>query len=475
MAAHYSAGETKVRPGIYFRETNGSGTELISARNGVAAAAFKANWGPAWARSSRFPRQAKLRNTTGTIPMKAATSPSSKRFSLAVQARSRPCASAAAAPKPRLLSRILPRAQPPLVTLTAKYAGTRPLSVTIKDSLSVETQRECIVLSGTKELMKVSFAKGSGEVDALVSAINGNETAVVTAQKVSAGNGTLAALTQAAFTTAGVSPAVTNTDYSDAFALLEATQFNTICVDSDDSAVHALLHAFIVRAHDSGIMAMAVTGDPVSETYSDRKENAAAFNSMLHIHCVNGFEADGEVYDGWKAAAVVAGYIAYLPSNDSPTHKVIPGATAVYGALTNTQIVECLQSGCLVFTVSATGAVWIEQGINTLVNLTADQDAGWKKIRRTKTRFELMQRINENSESIIGNVGNDSNGRQTFIAIANGVINQMISEGKLVSGEVVEDAKNPAKGDSAWFTISVVDLDSIEKVYITYQFMFSEE
>ena len=46
MAAHYSAGETKVRPGIYFRETNGSGTELISARNGVAAAAFKANWGP---------------------------------------------------------------------------------------------------------------------------------------------------------------------------------------------------------------------------------------------------------------------------------------------------------------------------------------------------------------------------------------------------------------------------------------------
>lgn len=86
-----------------------------------------------------------------------------------------------------------------------------------------------------------------------------------------------------------------------------------------------------------------------------------------------------------------------------------------------------------------------------------------------------MQRINENSESIIGNVGNDSNGRQTFIAIANGVINQMISEGKLVSGEVVEDAKNPAKGDSAWFTISVVDLDSIEKVYITYQFMFSEE
>lgn len=474
MAAHYSAGETKVRPGIYFRETNGSGTELISARNGVAAAAFKANWGPL-GEVITISSPSEIEEYYGDDSAEGSNVSILEKIFLGGASQIKAVRVGSGGTKATITLKDTAESTASVVTLTAKYAGTRPLSVTIKDSLSVETQRECIVLSGTKELMKVSFAKGSGEVDALVSAINGNETAVVTAQKVSAGNGTLAALTQAAFTTAGVSPAVTNTDYSDAFALLEATQFNTICVDSDDSAVHALLHAFIVRAHDSGIMAMAVTGDPVSETYSDRKENAAAFNSMLHIHCVNGFEADGEVYDGWKAAAVVAGYIAYLPSNDSPTHKVIPGATAVYGALTNTQIVECLQSGCLVFTVSATGAVWIEQGINTLVNLTADQDAGWKKIRRTKTRFELMQRINENSESIIGNVGNDSNGRQTFIAIANGVINQMISEGKLVSGEVVEDAKNPAKGDSAWFTISVVDLDSIEKVYITYQFMFSEE
>ena len=474
MAAHYSAGETKVRPGIYFRETNGSGTELISARNGVAAAAFKANWGPL-GEVITISSPSEIEEYYGDDSAEGSNVSILEKIFLGGASQIKAVRVGSGGTKATFTLKDTAESAASVVTLTAKYAGTRPLSVTIKDSLSVETQRECIVLSGTKELMKVSFAKGSGEVDALVSAINGNETAVVIAQKVSAGNGTLAALTQAAFTTAGVSPTVTNTDYSDAFALLEATQFNTICVDSDDSAVHALLHAFIVRAHDSGIMAMAVTGDPVSENYSDRKENAAAFNSMLHIHCVNGFEADGEVYDGWKAAAVVAGYIAYLPSNDSPTHKVIPGATAVYGALTNTQIVECLQSGCLVFTVSATGAVWIEQGINTLVNLTADQDAGWKKIRRTKTRFELMQRINENSESIIGNVGNDSNGRQTFIAIANGVINQMISEGTLVSGEVVEDAKNPAKGDSAWFTISVVDLDSIEKVYITYQFMFSEE
>lgn len=297
MAAHYSAGETKVRPGIYFRETNGSGTELISARNGVAAAAFKANWGPL-GEVITISSPSEIEEYYGDDSAEGSNVSILEKIFLGGASQIKAVRVGGGGTKATITLKDTAESAASVVTLTAKYAGTRPLSVTIKDSLSVETQRECIVLSGTKELMKVSFAKGSGEVDALVSAINGNETAVVTAQKVSAGNGTLAALTQAAFTTAGVSPAVTNTDYSDAFALLEATQFNTICVDSDDSAVHALLHAFIVRAHDSGIMAMAVTGDPVSENYSDRKENAAAFNSMLHIHCVNGFEADGEVYDG---------------------------------------------------------------------------------------------------------------------------------------------------------------------------------
>ena len=46
MSGRYSNGQTMPRPGIYFREENGGGNELIGARNGVVAVAFKANWGP---------------------------------------------------------------------------------------------------------------------------------------------------------------------------------------------------------------------------------------------------------------------------------------------------------------------------------------------------------------------------------------------------------------------------------------------
>ena len=126
------------------------------------------------------------------------------------------------------------------------------------------------------------------------------------------------------------------------------------------------------------------------------------------------------------------------------------------------------------FTVSASGAVWVEQGINTLVTLRSDQDAGWKKIRRTKTRFELIDRININSEGVIGNVNNDDNGRATFLAICNGVGAEMIAEGKLQTFEASESATNLPRGDSAWFNFEVLDNDSMEHIYLTYLFRFAE-
>ena len=247
-----------------------------------------------------------------------------------------------------------------------------------------------------------------------------------------------------------------------------------LCVDTDDTSVHALVAAFIKRATDSGLMGVAIVGEPTTVTFATRKSHAAAFNDPTMIYAANGFGNDDEDSEGWKAAALAAGYIAYLPSNDSVTHKVIPGATKVVGALTNTEVIEALQSGCLVFTMSASGNVWIEQGINTLVTLSSDQDKGWKKIRRTKTRYELIDRINIATENIVGNVGNDDNGRDTFIAAAQGVVNAMIAENKLQEGSVGLNPAYTPEGDSAWFLIDVRDLDSIEHIYISYLFHFSQ-
>ena len=475
MAGRFSIGETKVRPGIYFRQENGGGNDLAGATNGIVAVAFKANWG-------KLGEVVDIESSGDIATLFGDDSGSNSNVAIlnAIFAGGASQIKAVrvgtGGTKAAITLKDTASTPADVVTLTAKYAGTRALSVTIKDSLSVTTMRECIIYSGTLELSKVLFAKGSaGEVDAIVAAINASEDCVVTATKVAAGNGLLAAVTQTAFTTAGVSPTITSTDYDAAFTLLEATKWNSICVDSNDTSIHALLKAFINRANDAGLMGVAFLGEPTSVTYATRKSDAAAFNSENVAYVLNGFGIGSEDYEGWKAAALMAGYYAYLPSNNSLTHKVITGATRIIGALTNTQVIECLQSGCIVFTVSASGNVWIEQGINTLITLSADQDEGWKKLRRVKTRFELIDRININTEGVVGNVNNDSNGRQTVIALMNGVGNQMIAEGKLQSFSASESTTNPAKGDSAWFVLEVLDNDSIEKVYMTYRFRFADE
>lgn len=475
MAGRFTIGETMPRPGVYFREVNGGGVDLLGARNGVVAVAFKANWGPL-GEIVTLTDPSEIYGYFGDDSVAGSNVAILEKIFLGGASIIKAIRVGTGGTKAaHVLKDTTEGAPVSVVNLTAKYAGTRPLTITIKDSLAVTTLRECIIYSGTKELMKVTFAKGAGEVDALVAAINNATGSIVTATKAAAGNGVLAAVTQAVFTTAGASPTIAANDYDAAFNLLESAVWNTLCVDTNDVAVHALVKAFINRANDSGLMGIAVIGEPTSVAYATRKTNAAAFNSVNVVYVLNGFKIGSTTYEGFDAAAVLAGLLAYLPANDSPTHKVIPGATEIVGPLTHTEIVECLASGAIVFTVSASGAVWIEQGINTLITLGANQDAGWKKIRRTKTRFELIQRILENSEGIIGNAGNDSNGRATFIAIANGVIGQMIAENKLLSGSVYEDPSNPAKGDSAWFVVEVLDLDSIEKVYITYKFRFSDD
>lgn len=475
MADRFTLGETKVRPGVHFRQESGDGLALTGAEDGIVAVAFQANWGPL-GEVVTIDNPSEIAKTFGDDSGSNSNVEILRKIFQGGASQIKAVRVGSGGTKAAItLKDTTTDTAVDAVTLTAKYAGTRALSVTIKDSLSNSSERECIIYTGTTELFRVAFAKGSaGEIDALVAAINNNSESIVTATKLSGTtNGLLAAVTQSSFTTAGVSPTITSTSYSDAFELLEATNWNTICIDSNDTAIQTLLKTFINRANDAGLMGIAVIGEPSSVAYATRKTDAAACNSENVVYVLNGFKVGDASYEGFNAAALIAGLIAYTPANQSLTHVVINGATEIIDPLTNAKIVECLKSGALVFTQASSGAIWIEQGINTLVTL-GTKDAGWKKIRRTKTRFELMTRINQSVEPVIGAVDNDSNGRATVIAIANGVISQMISEHKLISGSCEEDTNYPATGDSAWFVIDVVDLDSIEHVYLTYRFHFAE-
>lgn len=468
MPGRFYDGEKKVRPGIYYNEqSEDDGIQIAAARNGVVAVAFRANWGPL-GKVVTIDDPSEIAQHYGDDSGEGSTVGIIKKIMAGGAATIKAIRVGTGGSNATIT--LKDSADADAVTLTAVHPGNRPLSVTIKDSLAIQTQRECIIYSGVTELMKVAFTKGGAEAEALVAAIGAAKNAVVTAAKLES-TAELAAVSQSEFT-AGTSPEITSADYSAAFELLEAEVFNTVCVDTTDDAVRELLKSFVLRASNDGLLATGVTADDVTVDFATRKEHAVAMNTQYMHHVINGFQIGDVVYVGADAAAYVAGVIASVPCNDSITHHKVPGATEVVGGMTNAQIIEALECGCIVFTTASSGAVWIEQGINTLTTLAPKQDAGWKKIRRTKTRFELITRINESAESLPGDINNDPNGHVTIKAIANGVINAMISEGKLVSGTAELDPNNPAEGDSVWFVLDVQDLDSVEKIYFTYKFHF---
>lgn len=471
MAGIFTIGETKARPGVYTRYENAGGVSLAGAVNGIGAAIIKANWGP-------LNQLVELDGANAVAPAFGSALTVDTITEMFTGGCSKVKAvRAGTGGTPTTISLKDDTNLVDVVTITAKYPGDRAFNVTIRDSLTNTEKRECIIYEGTTEFEKVEFTKGAagiGEPAALVAAFANSKN--FTATKVADGSKVMKAVAQSAMT-AGTNPDVATAQYSTALDVLEAGKWNVLCVDTVDVAVHALVQAFIQRIYLAGAMPMACVSEPKTVDLDTRMSNAAAFNDeKMHYVLNSAYDASGNLYDGYKLAARIGGMIAAVASNTSLTHTVVSGLVSLAEPLTNSQIEKALTKGCLVLSVNANDQIWIESAINTLVTPSGNQDAGWKKIRRTKTRFELMDRIIATTDPLIGKINNDSDGRATFMAAAQGVINAMIGEKKLLpGGTIYEDTNNPPAGDSAWFIIAVDDIDSIEKAYLTFKFRFSPE
>mgnify|MGYP006990119167 CR=1 FL=1 len=129
-------------------------------------------------------------------------------------------------------------------------------------------------------------------------------------------------------------------------------------------------------------------------------------------------EEQGTVIDGYQTAARIAGMIGAVSSGSSLTHTVITGFSEILEKLTNTEMISAEKKGCIVLSYNKVKQVWIDNAINTLITPADNQDDGWKKIRRVKTRFELIRRINTTTDDLVGKVDNDNNGRAQKIVAA---------------------------------------------------------
>lgn len=470
MAKYLNYGVEATRPGNYFNYDKKGQDKVAGATDGVTAVLFKSNWGPlnqAVLRTADEGYESIFGNggTTDTIALNIEGGTSELilvRVGTGGTAATLTLKNAASSPADA-------------VKFTAKYVGSRAFTLSIRDSISDDTKRECIIYDGTAEFEKRTFAKGDGEVDAIVAAFAESDNFIV-AKASSSVTGELVTVTQIAFT-AGTDPTAATTDYSSALAVAEQYEQNCIVVDTDEYAVIALLTAYCQRMFNAGKNVIGVVGEPKTVDLATRMQHAAACNAVNMVYVLNG-NVDHGVYgtiDGHQTAAKIGGMIASGSCKYSLTHTVLASVTALNEILTEANINAGEESGCLVLTLNSKRQVWIDSAITTLVTLAANQDSGWKKIRRTKTRFELLTRANNTVDEIVGKVDNDSAGRITIKDTILTVGIAMIGEGKIQYCDVQEDAAHPDDGDSCWFTIDVIDKDSAEHIYLRYLFRYSTQ
>lgn len=352
----------------------------------------------------------------------------------------------------------------------ARCRGDREFTCSLNTNL-VTGKRQMTFYTGTEIFDSVSFEAGGDETQALKDALATNKNfKVFKIYKTSVIND----FTGRAMSD-GSNPKVAVSDYSKGTDVLEKHYWNVLLADSNSTSVSRMLTEYIKQSYEIGRLGMTVIGANFNSTVEKRMEYAAALNDWRVVYVFNGWtDIAGTKYNSWRAAARIGGMIAGCESNASLTHIVISNALELTDSLTNGELTQAEQKGCLCLSLNDDGQIWIDNAINTLITLGNDQDEGWKKIRRTKCRFELMTRVNRTCDKLIGRLNNDANGRATLITAMQSIINEMIAEGKLFFGSyVAEDTRYKPAGDKAYFVLYISDTDSIEKVYLDFSFTYA--
>lgn len=464
MGALYRAGEQKIRPGAYRRFEESGISNMIGAIYGVFAIPVHAEFGPLATvtafESDQVGELKQMYGDGGTVDAAlalfdgGATKVHVYRLGTGGKTGSVKVGD--------------------IATLSTKYPTAENYNITIKETLGDSTTKQLLVYKDAKLLEKLPFAASADEKAALVEAVNRYSNYLSAVE----GTGTGAAEAMSNVTlTGGAEPSVTTESYSEAFEAFESFKWNYLVLDTVDVEVHALTAAYIDRIFEEGALGSCILGEPTTVDFDTRCAHAAAFNNEKIIYLGSGYlDSAGNNYDGYYAIAKQAGIIGSLESNVSPTHRTVPGAATVIESFKNSQYEKAIQSGMILLSPSDDGQVWFDSGVNTLITLGENQDDGWKKIRRVATRFEIFDRIDRAVAPLIGQVNCDNIGIGDVIVRGQNILDAMVAEGKLQEGaSFVEDADYKRGSDFAHFKINADDLDSLEKIYLRYQFRFSAE
>ncbi|MTI56156.1 phage tail sheath family protein [Geosporobacter ferrireducens] len=335
------------------------------------------------------------------------------------------------------------------LTVTAKYGGTKgnDVVIVIENNIIDETKFDVITLLDGKE------------VDAQVR-VSTVEDLQSNSFVTFSGSGALP-VTAGAPLTGGTNGSVTNQDYTDYLAAIEAYDFNTMALPSTDAALKAVFVAFIKRIREQEGKKVQC----VLENYP-----LADYEGIISVK--NGvILADTTIIPPEKAVAWVAGATAGAEVNESLTYTAYDDAVEVTVRYTNSQIEAALRNGEFLFVANDNRAV-VEQDINTLVSFTPEKNKEFRKNRVIR----VLDSIGNDMKAIferyyIGKVNNNDDGRNIFKAEIISYMDTLQGIGAIQNFDPQTDIEVlPGNEIDAVVTnLYAQPVDAIEKIYMSVE------
>ncbi len=470
----WSPTEGKVRPGFYMRFLAAALAQIQAGPRGIVAIPVKANWGPV---------KEIVEITSEKELLNAYNDDVSGNFSAYTSIR----LTLLGKPQKILGYRLVDgnestasitlkdtAATPAdVLTLTTKYPTERSFNVTVRDNLVDSNKKDIVLYEGTKKLYTFTFAKGAGIVDNAVDAINNNtDNKWLTATKVVSGNDTLADIANQDLTggNAGAA-AVANSEYIDAMATFEARKFNAFTLDGmTDSTLQTSVKSWVERLRNEGKGITAYLGgsetDDQDITTGNSRSTGFNFEGVINV----GVSAvlDGVTYSSAMVACWAAGKASGQALKESLTYATTP-FDDVKPRLTDSEIKSALQSGTLVLVHDGEKVV-VEQGINTLTSLSADQNDAWKKIKSIRIMDAINSDMSDTAhDDYIGKIINNEDGQKAFLSAAK-VYFETLSPTLISDDFAVQtdpELQPLAAGDEYYWRWDAKLIDSMEKIFGT--------
>jgi hypothetical protein len=299
-------------------------------------------------------------------------------------------------------------------------------NATAKTFYTVETEKEAADLFGVDNIQSIKLALQGGAKEVLVYTMPSNPT---------------------------------DTDYIDMRNAFEARPFDVFVYDGEVSDTERMnTKTWVTTNRNEGKHFMFVTGGTDADDQDPTVGNARtnALNDDYIVNLIVGGTVNGVNYSSGEYAAYIAGLIAGTPINRSITYVQVP-LDDVNKRLRNSEIRTALEAGSLVL-VNDGEKVKVEQGLTT----------SGAKIRLVRARQAIMTDIAKTArDNYIGRLNNNPDGQAALISAIKAYLEELERNNVLMAPQVMLDPQNPSVGDAVFLSISYIEVDSMERIFLT--------